>query len=329
MDERFDHEQPTQSETRGEEPVTESTPPPSQSGGPPPIVDEDDDFGADDQPDASRPADDPAPQVSESRLPAAVPAADTGDRSRMLAGTRDRLLEVLSATDRAAESILDSARAEAEEAVRAARIEADEHVRSTHRRVEELTRDRMERLSGVTEDLLGQAESVRQQVETLRRALDGTTNSLAAELGLSSAGAIESQAFAEAPQLAEPPTLPEPPTQPEPLEQASPEDVAPPVDVPPPSYGGPPDDEPFEQADPDPDPEPQQKQSVFSRLRRGSKSEEASKTPIDSNAIEILIMQMLAGGADRTEIEHRLRTEFQIEDPSALLNAVGPFAARR
>ena len=328
MDERFDDEQATQSEMRGEEPATESTPPPSQSGGPPPIVDEDDDFGSDEQPDASRPADDPAPQVSESRLPAAVPAADTGDRSQMLAGTRDRLLEVLSATDRAAEGILDAARAEAEEAVRAARIEADDHVRSTHRRVEELTRDRMERLSAVTEDLLGQAESVRQQVETLRRALDGTTNSLAGELGLSSAGAIESEAVAEPPQLAEPPTLPEPPTQPKPLEQASPEDVGPPVDAPPPTYA-PPDDQPFEQAPPEPEPEPQQKRSVFSRLRRGSKSEEASKTPIDSNAIEILIMQMLAGGADRTEIEHRLRTEFQIEDPSALLNAVGPFAARR
>jgi hypothetical protein len=170
---------------------------------------------------------------------------------------------------------------------------------------------------------------VRQQVETLRRALDGTTNSLAAELGLSSAGAIESQAFAEAPQLAEPPTPPAPPTQPEPVEQAPPADVGPPVDAPPPTYA-PPDDQPFEQAPPDPDPEPQQKQSVFSRLRRGSKSEETSaKAPIDSNAIEILIMQMLAGGADRTEIEHRLRTEFQIEDPSALLNAVGPFAARR
>ena len=89
------------------------------------------------------------------------------DRSSMLTGTRDRLVEVLSATDRAAETILDAERAEAEEAIRAARAEADEHVRSTHRRVEELTRERMDRLSVVTEDLLGQAETVRQQVETL------------------------------------------------------------------------------------------------------------------------------------------------------------------
>ena len=235
----------------------------------------------------------------------------------MLAGTRDRLLEVLSATDRAAESILDAARAEADEAVRAARVEADDHVRSTHQRVEELTRDRMDRLSAVTEDLLGQAESVRQQVETLRRALDGTTSSLAGELGLSPERAIESEVVPEAPQLAEPTK-----SEPEPSVQSEA-----PATSPPPATGGPPSSGPVQQAPPEP--EPQQKQSVFSRLRgRSSKSEEAQGPPIDSNAIEILIMQMLAGGADRTEIEHRLRTEFQIEDPSALLDAVGPFAAR-
>jgi hypothetical protein len=177
----------------------------------------------------------------------------------------------------------------------------------------------MDRLSAVTEDLLGQAESVRQQVETLRRALDGTTSSLAGELGLSSSGAIDSEVVPEAPQLAEP-AAPAPAP-----EAAAPS--APPVDVAPPS--APPVAQPTQTAARS-EPQPK-KESVFSRLRGRSKPEEPAQPAgggIDSNAVEILIMQMLAGGADRTEIEHRLRTEFKIEDPAALLETVGPFSRR-
>ena len=306
-DEPGSQDQMTDDETReGETPSPPGAGAEPGVGGPPPPAGEQSGEGTGQSPSGS------------SSVGAAIPPESEADRSTMLAGTRDRLLEVLSATDRAAESILDAARAEAEEAVRAARVEADEHVRSTHRRVEELTRDRMNRLSAVTEDLLGQAETVRQQVEALRRALDTTTDSLATELGLPDQTPIESTVVPEAPQLSDP-SPPPPPSAPPPPPETFEDEPAATFEVA--------DTEPAYAPPPTAD-EQEPKQGLFSRFRR-SKPEQASTGSIDSNAIEILIMQMLAGGADRTEIEHRLRTEFQVDDPAALLNTVGPFATER
>lgn len=206
-----------------------------------------------------------------------------GDPTAMLTSTRERVQKVLSATDEAARSILEAAKAE-----------ADGHVRETQRRVEQLARARMEKLSTVTEDLLGQADKVRQEVDGLRRAIDGATAALAADLGLAPGEASS--------EPAPPPSAPGSPPTPTvapagagaPSQSSWLDGLAPPAGA----------------AHPDPSPETH-------------RSEAVRESGLPSEVIEIFVLKMLATGSDREAIERRLAEEFAVENPAAVLARLG------
>jgi len=200
------------------------------------------------------------------------------DPTPMLASTRERIHKVLSATDEAAQSILE-----------AAKVEADAHVLETQRRVEQLARTRMEKLSTVTEDLLGQADRVRQEVDSLRRAIDGATVALAADLGLAPGEASGGPSETPGPGADASST----PSGIEVVESSSGRDGI----AAPPETG-------------QPSPEAQQ-------------TEGARESGLPSEVIEIFVLKMLATGSDRAAIERRLGDEFGVEDPSAVLERLG------
>lgn len=232
------------------------------------------------------------PSGAPTRGEGSEPVLPAGDPQALLSSTRERIQQVLRTTDAAAQSILEAAKAE-----------ADAHVSETRRRVDELTRDRIERLSRVTEDLLGEAERARGEVDGLRAALSRAAQTLAADLEPTPEGR-------ETPASAPPAESPAPEAAVDTAEGAE--------STPSSSEASP---EPLPSASPAAVSEP--------AAAAPATIEPIGAAEAPAEVVEIFILKLLAGGADRAAVERGLVEEFGVSDPSGLLEALDIFAPRR
>jgi hypothetical protein len=213
--------------------------------------------------------------------------------------TAARLAEIVAAAEQAAKGVIDEAEAEARARLADASEEADR-----------IVAERLDRLAGLTEQLDLQAEALKRGAEALRA---GLAEARAEFGGAESLGG--SRAMGD----------PAPPAEPEPERPAGPSltivggndplDAAPfngshyvgsePDGTSPPDSTEPPAGTPGRLESPQPDFEPT-----------------ANGTPAGAR---LLATQMAVSGSSREEIEQRLRSGFQIADPTSILDAIlGP-----
>ena len=165
--------------------------------------------------------------------------------------TKDRVAEILAATDRAATGIVEAAKAEAQEVVAEA-----------HRQATEVVDSRMQRISTLIERLLAKAGTLDSEFEQLRDLVRQSNDALAEELGLSPQR-----------QPAQPASEPEPA----------------PVATQPAAVGQP----------------------------------TAAATDVRAEAVKLLAIQMIATGHSVERASERLKSEFQVKDPAAVLAEIG------
>jgi vacuolar-type H+-ATPase subunit H len=215
--------------------------------------------------------------------------------------TAARLAEIVAAAEQAAKGVIDEAEAEARERLADASEEADR-----------IVAERLDRLAGLTEQLDLQAEALKRGAEALRAALAEARAEFGGAESIGGSRAVRDPA---------PPVEPEP----EPERPAGPSlsivggndplDAAPfngshyvgsePDGTSPPDSTEPPTGTPGRVESPQPDFEP---------VTNG--------TPAGAR---LLATQMAVSGSSREEIEQRLRSGFQIADPTSILDAIlGP-----
>lgn len=177
-------------------------------------------------------------------------------QKQLRAETAQRLVAIVEAAERAAESVIDDAEEQARRYLAKAKAEADR-----------AAGDRLSNLSELIDTLLGQAAVLRQEAERLQASLEAAKVQLSGE---------------------DPALDPEPEQAQQPLEQTS-------------------------------------RRPPRLRAVAGEEASEPDDDRADPAGARLLATQMAVSGSSRQEIEARLRNGFQIEDTSAILDAIlGP-----
>jgi hypothetical protein len=205
-----------------------------------------------------------------------------GSVDELIGSTTERVQAVLEAAERAAEGIIKDAEAEAERQLAESRA-----------RAEQLVRERSGLAGQLTDDLLERAATIKEQSDQLITALQHAIDMLEAELAADSeaaAGAVAADTAVEpdSATAAEEPDVP----------GSGPRGrrgglAAVPADHVPSGFGP-------------------------SVSREGVEPSATDR----AKAARLLATQMAVAGASREEIERRLRTEFGIDDPATILDAV-------
>ncbi|HJZ35445.1 MAG TPA: hypothetical protein VJ204_04155 [Solirubrobacterales bacterium] len=171
-----------------------------------------------------------------------------------------------------------------------AEAEARERLADASEEADRIVAERLDRLAGLTEQLDLQAEALKRGAEALRAALAEARAEFGAAESLGGSRAMRD---------------PAPPPEPEPERPAGPALSivgAPEAESPAPFNGS-------RDLEPEPEPEPD-----FEPTANG--------TPAGAR---LLATQMAVSGSSREEIEQRLRSGFQIPDPTSILDAIlGP-----
>ncbi len=208
--------------------------------------------------------------------------------------TAERIASIIEAAERAASAVIDDAEAQARQYLEEAQEQADR-----------IVSERLSSLSDLTDSLVSQAEAIRHQSERLLSSLDEAGPQLGPE-----PSSYDEEPVAEQQAEAAPPEPPAPPQQVAPPE---PEAPPPPVEAEIPrgprlSAVAPTEDVPVEQPPVTPAP-----------------PAPAAEGPGHSAGARLLATQMAVSGSSRAEIETRLRTGFEIEDATPILDAIlGP-----
>jgi hypothetical protein len=272
--------------------------------------------------------------------------------ARQSASVGSHLQATLVAADTAAEEILDAARAEAREIVARTQLEATSRTDQLQHQAETL----MARATALIQQTEALGEATRALTSTVHTEISVEAQSVIEEELLEPA-AIEAPRLDDEPEVADVETVegPEPaeePADPEPdaptavAEAAAPEQAT--VEHEDDST-----DEDADEADADEDesavavaqsPEPavgesgkrarkrrlrlrrRRKPATPERVEAGAPRAPASQDAIDKVSMgnQMLARQMLLDGLDQREVEQRLREEFSVEDPGAVLDSLDP-----
>ena len=196
-----------------------------------------------------------------------------------------------SASDRIKE-VLQATDEAAKAILEQAKKDAREHKEEARRQAERVTRERTEKMTKVTDEVLEQAEALRRRAHELAETLSKSHEALKEELGI------------ESPPMQAPRSAP--------AEQAAPSGSSAPA-VQPTSVV---------QGDPSPQEQGEQRGQSPLRERLGLKRKQRPQDSGVNEEARLRALQMLVAGTDRKAIAVRLREEFAIEDPSAILDAL-------
>jgi hypothetical protein len=242
------------------------------------------------------------------------------EASPLAADVGERVTAVLRAAEEAATAI----RRQAEEQVQARRREAEaEIVRYTEaktREADELLASRLRRIADVSDALVQRGEALVAQLggaEELRRSLEAAVRAIA-EAAERLARDVSS---AERPSLSvvRPGDAPEQPTQ----VTASPEPAEGPAEPPRPAREEP-EMSPLERLKAAGGPPEGERPEVERRGRFTHPPAGDPPTPLEDKLLgaRLVALQMAVAGSDRDEVERHLRSEFDLEDPSSVLDEV-------
>jgi hypothetical protein len=270
--------------------------------------------------------------VDEQDLPDIAPgqlAPEVAERVRaVLSAAEAAAGAVRHEADRAAHTRRRMAEEEAQRYLDEAKAEADAYLQERLRRISELSDGILERAESIVARL-DRAEEVRRQLQGLVVSLGETAEQLAADAAASypRAKAFGGETADRGPRSAGPEPEPAPVVrEPEPAAR-EPEPEPEPVREPEP------DPEPVREPDPDPEPEPAAEERhvrvapepegdepgvvEFPRSEPGGR-----ETGDDQLAARLVALQMAVAGADRGEVSSHLRVNFDLGDPTPILDDV-------
>ncbi|MEK6277120.1 MAG: hypothetical protein AABM29_03795 [Actinomycetota bacterium] len=252
-----------------------------------------------------------------------TPPGDHGDRPpeassplrESVSTATDRIKVIIEAAEKAAAGIIEDAE-----------VQAHRYLEQSRERADHLADQRVRAMSDLTDSLLQQAETVKRQSDGLIAALDSARHQIDTsgrpDLTAPSAGtapAGHEAAGRGAPHLQ--PVEPEGPSL-QAVPPASPPPVSPQGAPPPVSPQGAPQPPPVS---PPPAADPRFDRAAPGASPIGDRPAPPGGRGAFSDGARLLATQMAVAGSSRVEIEHRLRTEFGIEDAAPILDGIlGP-----
>jgi hypothetical protein len=249
----------------------------------------------------------------------------------------ERVTAVLSAAEAAANAIRHEAEQQAQIRRRAAEAEAVRYAEEKRREADDLLAQRVRRISEVSDELIRRAESIvaqfdeagtlKRQLEALVTALGDASEQLAKEMSESERPALslvrEEEEAAAAADAAESSAAEEPSAaKADPVEERAPE-VAP---------------EPVRRGPDEPDlsaverlkaasaSRDEEAEAAMERRGRFSQPEHAGEPPPPADeqllGARLVALQMAVAGSERSAVDRHLRSEFDLQDPSGILDEV-------
>jgi hypothetical protein len=205
---------------------------------------------------------------------------------------RSSVDDLIGSTSERVQSVLEAAERAAEGIIRDAEVEAERQIAESQARAEQIVRERSRLATQLSDELLEQAATIKEQSDHLITALQAAIRALEQEL------AAESPASTEAPEA-------EVAVEPGDAE-GSVESGA---------------EEPGRRGELTAVPAPAPGAAGGDPSSAGAGADAAPRDP--AKAARLLATQMAVAGSSREEIESRLREELGIDDPAAILDAVG------
>ena len=226
----------------------------------------------------------------------------------------ERVRAVLSAAEAAASAVRHEADRSAHTRRRMAEEEAQRYLEEAKREADSYLQERLKRIAELSDAILERAESivarldraeeVRRQLQGLVVSLGETAEQLAADAAASYPRAKRIETADRGAQTAEVQPEPEPVKEPEP----EPEPVSEPE----------PEPEPHVRVAPEPEEAEEPDVVEFPRAEPP-----AARTPDDDQlAARLVALQMAVAGADRGEVASHLRVNFELSDPTSILDDV-------
>jgi hypothetical protein len=239
----------------------------------------------------------------------------------------ERVTAVLSAAEAAASAIRHEAEQQAQMRRRAAEADVLRYTDEKKREADDLLAQRLRQISEVSDALIGRAESIvaqldeadtmKRQVQSLVSALGDAAEQLAKEMSEPGRPALSIVREERAEEKAAEPSKPEEPA-------AAEVEERPPEVAPEPVRG--------ESAEPELSPlerlkaaaGPRDEEQAKERRRRFTKDAEEPPPPADDQLLgaRLVALQMAVAGNERSEVDRHLRNEFELEDPSGILDEV-------
>jgi hypothetical protein len=242
------------------------------------------------------------------------PPTPPGDHGEKPPEAPSPLGESVSSTTKRIKAIIEAAEKAAAGIIEDAEVQARRYLEQSRDRADHLADQRVQAISDLTDSLLQQAETVKRQSDQLIDSLDKARSQIdtanrpdltAAPPGSDSAAPLDpgprpphlQPVEPEAPSLKAVPPASPPPVTPQALPPMSPPPAA----------------------------DPRLDQAASGGSPAGNRAAAPSNAGPYSDGARLLATQMAVAGSGRVEIEHRLRTEFGIEDAAPILDGIlGP-----